>query len=143
MHIFELGSWRTAVEINSLGNYTLYINYPFVLITFCTLSSTESAHFHLFSVEPGGPHGSAWRAASGQRAAGCPGLPYPHSHSRYSIFFFLFLFILLTLLCGVVYFLPGHSLIFDIIPHSVQPSSLRPSSLPSHYFHFRRYPSNA
>ena len=42
----------------------------------------------------------------------------------------------------IVYFFLRQSLLFDIIPHSVQPSSLRPSSVPSPlYFHFHRPPS--
>ena len=44
---------------------------------------------------------------------------------------------------GIV-FLRRHSLLFDIILYSVQPSSLRYSSLPSPlYFHFHRPPSYA
>ena len=43
---------------------------------------------------------------------------------------------------GEPHFLPRQSLLFDIITHSVQPSSLRPSYLPSPmYFHFHRPPS--
>ena len=43
---------------------------------------------------------------------------------------------------SVIHFLPRQCLHFDIIPHSVQPSSLRPSSLPSPlYFHSRHSPS--
>ena len=59
-------------------------------------------------------------------------------------FTLFFLIIVFPLLCGVdvrchtppcstvVHFLPTQSLLFDIGTHSVQPSSLRPSSLPSH-----------
>ena len=56
-------------------------------------------------------------------------------------------FILFPILCGlnvrcttVVHFLPRQSLLFESTPHSIQPSSLRSSSLPSP-FHFHRPPS--
>ena len=62
----------------------------------------------------------------------------------YWCFFFLFLFILFPLLCRIIHFLPRQSILFYIIPHSVQSSSLRSSSLPSPlYFHFHHPPSYA
>ena len=44
---------------------------------------------------------------------------------------------------SVVHFLPRRSLLLGIIPHSVQPSPLRSSFVPSPlYFHFSRHPSH-
>ena len=69
---------------------------------------------------------------------------------------YIFLFILFPLLCGVdvrwhsppsstvVHITGRQSLLFDVILYFVQPSSLRPSSIPcSLYFHFHRPPSYA
>ena len=67
----------------------------------------------------------------------------------------LLLLHLFLLLCGVdvwytppcstvIHFVSRQSLLFDVILHIVQPSSLRSSSLPSPlYFHFHHPPSDA
>ena len=101
-----------------------------------------------------------WRGGADAKGIVCrihhnePWLRRPHRAARQSkgmilsnvwLIFFLILFPLLcginvTLPCStVVHVISGQSLLFDIIPHSIQQTSVRPSSLPSHlYFHFHR-----